>query len=357
METEDDREFTTEEIRQTIMSIDHKKAPGEDGITSRILMWTYESFPRLMTSLHNGCSREGCFPKMWKRARSVPLIKPRKENCNDASKYRPISLLNVGGKVLEKLLINRIMHFLHSNGSVNQNQFGFLPQRRSTTDEAMAVKDFVEEAPTKGQIVTLASLYIKGAFDAACWPSILQALKEFQSPRNLYNLTNNYFCERSAFISTNSIRIDTTVNRGCPQGSCCGPGYWNIQCNSLLNLNFEKWTRAIAFADDLLIAVKAATVEVENFTNMEMKKITKWSKDNKLHFNDQKSKFMLISRRRKERKAIDIYLNNNHPEQVDKIKYLGIIIDSIFKFNEHIKYITDRCTKLINALSKSARIN
>jgi hypothetical protein len=42
---------------------------------------------------------------------------------------------------------------------------------------------------------------------------------------------------------------------------------------------------------------------------------------------------------------------------VDKIKYLGIIIDSKFKFNEHVKYIPDRCTKLINALSKSARIS
>jgi hypothetical protein len=127
--------------------------------------------------------------------------------------------------------------------------------------------------------------------------------------------------------------------------------------NSLLNFNYAKWTRAIVFSDDLPIAVKAATVaEVENFTNMEMNKITQWSKENKLLFNDQKSKVMVISRRCKERKAIVIYLNNNHPEQVDKIKYLGIIIDNKRKFNEHIKYITDRCTKLINALSKLARI-
>jgi hypothetical protein len=102
--------------------------------------------------------------------------------------------------------------------------------------------------------------------------------------------------------------MDTTVNKGCPQVSYCGPGYWNIQYNSLLNLNFAKWTRAIAFADDLLIVVKVAPVaEVENFTNMEMRKITKWSKE-KLHFNNQKSKVMLISRRRKERKATDIHL-------------------------------------------------
>ena len=90
----------------------------------------------------------------------------------------------------------------------------------------------------------------------------------------------------------------------------------------------------MAFADDRLIAVKAATVEeVKNFTNMEMSKITIWSKDNKLHFNNPKSKVMLISRTRKERKAIDMYLNNNHLEQTEKIKYLGIIIDSKFKFN------------------------
>ena len=90
---------------------------------------------------------------------------------------------------------------------------------------------------------------------------------------------------------------------------------------------------------------------------MEMSKITKWSKENKLHFNDLKSKVMLISRRRKERKEIKISLNNNHLELVDNIKNLGIIIDSKFKFTEHTNYITGKCPKLINALSKSARIN
>ena len=98
-------------------------------------------------------------------------------------------------------------------------------------------------------------------------------------------------------------------------------------------MNYAKWTKAIAYADDLLFAVRAATIaEVENYTNMEMTKIIKWSKENKLLFNGQKSKVLLISRRRKERKTIDIFLNNNRLEQADKLKYLGIIIDSKFKF-------------------------
>jgi hypothetical protein len=113
----------------------------------------------------------------------------------------------------------------------------------------------------------LVSLDVIDAFDAEWWPSILKAWKDFHCPRSLYNLIKNYFSEMSALISTNIKRIDTTINKGCPQGSCCGPGHWNIQYNSLPNLKYAKWMRATAFAVDLLIAVKAATVaEVENFT-------------------------------------------------------------------------------------------
>jgi len=140
----------------------------------------------------------------------------------------------------------------------------------------MAVKDFTDEALTKGQIVALVSLDVKGAFDAAWRSAFLKAMKRLHCPKNLYNLTKNYFSEKLAFISTKSMRIDTTVNKGCPQVPCCGQGYWNSQYNSLLYLNFVKWTKSIAFADYLLIVVKAATVaEVENYTNMERSKITK----------------------------------------------------------------------------------
>ena len=66
--------------------------------------------------------------------------------------------------------------------------------------------------------------------------------------------------------------------------------FWNILYNSLLNLDYGKRTKAVAFADDLLIATRADTVrEAENFTNIEIRKISKWAKDNKMAFNDQKS--------------------------------------------------------------------
>jgi len=94
--------------------MDNKKAPGEDGITGDIYKQTFETFPKYITAMYNGCSRHGVFPKRWKRAILIPIIKPGKENSDEASKYRPISLLNVARKVLEKAIINRINHHVHT---------------------------------------------------------------------------------------------------------------------------------------------------------------------------------------------------------------------------------------------------
>jgi hypothetical protein len=65
---------------------------------------------------------------------------------------------------------------------------------------------------------------------------------------------------------------------------------------------------------------------------------------------------MVISRRkRKENKEILVYMNNNILEQVQKIKCLGIIIDSNLTLRKHIMYMSNKCTKLIHALSKSTK--
>jgi len=63
----------------------------------------------------------------------------------------------------------------------------------------------------------------------------------------------------------------------------------------------------------------------------------------------------MSSRKRKEDKKVEIYLNNKILEQVNKIKYLGIIFDSKMTVREHVNYVEEKCTKLIFALSKSAK--
>jgi len=110
-----------------------------------------------------------------------------------------------------------------------------------------------------------------------------------------------------------------------------------------LKLEFKARTKAVAFADDLMLAVRGDSVRaVENYSNGELSKITAWAKRNKIRFNDEKSKIILVSRRkRKEPKAIKIYVNNKTMQQFPTIKYLGIIIDNKLKFKEHITYVEE----------------
>jgi len=173
------------------------------------------------------CLQAGCFPKRWKKAKIIPVVKPGKGKVQDASKYRLISLINVGDKVLEKLLINRIMHHLYSNNLMNPNQYGFTP-KKSITGSTIAVKEYIEEGFRQGHISILISLDVQGAFNAAWWPSILHTIKIPDCPKNLYNLTRSYFSDMTATLHTYSIQIERDITKGCSQGSCWGPGFWNI---------------------------------------------------------------------------------------------------------------------------------
>ena len=171
--TPDDQEFTREEIGKVIEGMNNKKAPGEDGITAEIHKLTFKMFPKSITVLYNSCLKNGVFPDRWKKAKIIPITKPGTQNSKDVTKYRPISLLNVRGKILEKVLINRINHHIYSTEFLNKNQYGFIPQT-STIDAIMAMKEFIQEGFAKGEITVTVSLDVEGAFNSAWALSVLK---------------------------------------------------------------------------------------------------------------------------------------------------------------------------------------
>jgi len=86
-------------------------------------------------------------------------------------------------------------------------------------------------------------------------------LQKSGCPRNIYNLTKNYFSKRRATMATNNIKLERAVSKGCLQGSCLGPGMWNIFYNSLLKQKFTRSTKIIAFVDDLLLLTRGETAK------------------------------------------------------------------------------------------------
>jgi hypothetical protein len=293
MHTKDNIPFTQQEVQVALEKSDSWKAPG-DAITSEILLQVSRSFPTFFTEVYNECLHRGHFPR-WKRSIIHPIVKLGKKGLSEVRKYGTISLINTGGKLLEKLLINRINHQLHTNKLLN----GSVPQN-SMVDTAMAVKQYTLSHIQQRNYVIIASLDVQGAFDAAWWPSILCNLQTLNCPRNLYNLARSYFSKRVVILHTNTHRVERKVKAGCPQGSHCGPGFWNMIYIDLLNMKYSSHTKLIAFTDDLAILTYGKMLsEVEAYANSDLATIEKWAWDNKMKFNESKSKPMIITRKRR----------------------------------------------------------
>ena len=90
----------TEELVHLINGLDVAKANGPDGISVRMLKATAESIAPSLTNLFNLSISNGQFPKTWKEARIAPI--PKSTTKHSPSGYRPISLLSILSKLLEK---------------------------------------------------------------------------------------------------------------------------------------------------------------------------------------------------------------------------------------------------------------
>ena len=122
-------------------------------------------------------------------------------------------------------------------------------------------------------------------------------------------------------------------------------------------MEFSHRTRVIAFADDLLVLTRGkSALDAENYANHDLKKIENWARENKMHFNENKSNILLVTKKTsRDSRILNIYLNNKRLEQVSEVKYLGIYFDNSFSFDRHVDYITGKCTHIINMLARSAK--
>lgn len=104
-ETPDDPPFTPEEVLEILKNMNPKRAPGLDGFTADICLEFSQSYPRLITDILNRCLDLQHFPRKWKEAYVKIIPKPSKTDHTELSSFRPIGLLPVFGKLLEKLFI------------------------------------------------------------------------------------------------------------------------------------------------------------------------------------------------------------------------------------------------------------
>jgi hypothetical protein len=116
--------ITKEELRKAIFNPRTTKAPGLSQINYQILRWAWKANQMIIHKVINSCTNTGYHPKIWCTAIAIALAKPGKPNYSDPRAYRLIQLLECIGKVLEKIMADRLTYYLNKYKIAPYTQFG-----------------------------------------------------------------------------------------------------------------------------------------------------------------------------------------------------------------------------------------
>ena len=147
-----DFDISDEHILKILRSLHPNKAHGWDEISIKMIKLSDAALVNPLKIIFENCLKQCLFPRIWKCANVVPVHK--KNDKNVKSNYRPISLLPIFGKVLEKLMYDSLYSHLVSCDLLNPNQSGFRPGD-STIDQLILITH-----TSKHLIVTLLEMCV-----------------------------------------------------------------------------------------------------------------------------------------------------------------------------------------------------
>lgn len=347
--------FTKRELEAAAARLAVNKAPGPDCIPNAVIRIIAESDPDILLTIMNKCLRDGVFPDSWKIQKLV-LIPKGKSGPPGPSSYRPLCMLDGVGKLLERLVLQRLIPFLEdSEKGLSPRQFGFRP-KRSTILAAQEVIDTIKDAQ-RGSVkaskhAVLVTLDIKNAFNTADWERILTALCKIGAPSYIMKLVSSYLSGRVLTYGKRGQDRSKAITAGVPQGSVLGPSLWNVMYDEVLRLDLPGGAKTFAFADDLALVVVAKTTKMlELKTDEALRVVNRWLEEAGLCLAKEKTEAVFFTRKRR-LPPPTISVNGHIVKFTRAVKYLGIIIDDKLSFMRHTEDAAAKAARVAEDLAR-----
>jgi len=195
--------------------------------------------------------KHGYIPNMWKKAHIILLLKPKK-NKQHPSSYRPISLLSCLGKLLEKIIKQRLMLEVESRHILPEHQAGFR-SKKSTIYNIVRLERYANAQlhHPKGRRHSAVIFFdIKAAFDSVWHDGLIYKLHDLRLPQYLTNYLISFLHNRNATIEIeNVLSRSFDLDSGTPQGSPLSPLLYIIYTADSMN-GIPQHTEHGLFADD-----------------------------------------------------------------------------------------------------------
>ncbi|EDN95206.1 hypothetical protein SS1G_11082 [Sclerotinia sclerotiorum 1980 UF-70] len=331
-------------------------APEADELPTAILKEAWSLIEPFVSQLYYSCLHLGYHPKSFRSAILAIIPKPNKADLSSPRSYRPIALLSVLGKGLERLIARQMSWTSISHKVLSTHQFGALPLR-SSVDLTTCLTHDVEHALNLNGSASLLTLDIKGAFDAVLPGRLIRRLREQGWAPNLTKWLSSFVTRR-----TIQVRLDgttgpkTNIECGLPQGSPISPILFMLYIAPIFKMG--KDTIKFGYADDVAILAASNSLD-DNVTelNATTLEILTWGASEGITFDPGKSELIHFSKRRTEQNPDTTptitmgdltikELANGKPY----IRWLGILFDKKLSFKWHTKELATKAIVIARAL-------
>ena len=336
-------ETNPDEITDIVKKLDTTKAGDIYGTTPKLVKWAGSALSQNLSIIFNLAMETGVFPQLLKNAKVIPVHKGDSKMIT--SNYRPISLLPIFGKMFEKIIYIRVMSFVEKYNIIYEKQYGFQPGK-ATEHAVIDIQDNVLDSLEKKENPCCVFLDFAKAFDTVNHDILLAKLHHYGIRGSAHNLIKSYLTDREQCVQLNDALSDMdTISHGVPQGSILGPLFFLLYINDIAQssdiLTFY------LFADDTAIFYSHKNIStLEEVLNRELVHVSNWLIANKLSLNIKKSNALLFRTKNQAKSAkINLVLDGIAIEETESAKYLGVILDHKFTYENHIKQVKSKLIK------------
>ena len=342
-------EVLPHEIDEIVANLGSNKSGDLYGITSNIVKLGGPVLTQTLALLFNKSMSQGIFPSALKYAKVIPIHKG--DSIFEMSNYRPISLLPIFSKILEKLMYVRIIKFIEKHNILYKNQYGF--QKGMSTEYAVnALVNNIVKCLENKEVGFCILLDFAKAFDTVNHEILLSKLEHYGIRGTALTWFKSYLSDRMQCTEIGGIRSKLDyIKCGVPQGSILGPLLFLLYINDIV-MSSDVF-KFILFADDTsLFYSHKDQNEATKIMNKELSKISHWLAANKLSLNVGKSKLLIFTNQKIKTSGLELFINGERLEEVDFAKYLGVLIDNKLTWKNQIDAINLKLSKGIGLLAK-----